>query len=320
MKKTILAMAVPALLAAGTASASINLHDADGVSVSLKGASEIQYAQLLKKNADGAFRIDDGDLELNTSVEISDSLSAIADLAFEFESGDFTNDVVYVGLDGDFGTVTFGRQYLISDDAGIGKDYELGFEQFGFVTTHGSQAAKYTYDADQFYFGVSTLLTSDGVDTTDNEPTVVDGRIGARFGDLDARVYIYNGQDLSFKYDGTTAVATDVNAFDIEAEYSFDAISLAALYGQLEYKRVSDGDKYKLNVVEIAASYSMGDFTYAVGYNIVDSDVSGVDTINNYYGNVTYKLNGNAKVYAELGDADVDGIDMGYVVGMEVAF
>ncbi|MGL5291720.1 MAG: porin, partial [Vibrionaceae bacterium] len=43
MKKTILALAVPAALVAGTANASINLYSSESSTVDLSGAAEIQY-------------------------------------------------------------------------------------------------------------------------------------------------------------------------------------------------------------------------------------------------------------------------------------
>ena len=43
MKKTILALAVPALLAAGAAQASVTLFEEDGTKVEVSGAAEVQY-------------------------------------------------------------------------------------------------------------------------------------------------------------------------------------------------------------------------------------------------------------------------------------
>ena len=76
-----------------------------------------------------------------------------------------SNDELWVGLGGDFGTLTFGRQLLISDDAGIGKDYELGFEQIDFGTTEGNETIKYVFDNGQFYFGLSHDLDASMHDT-----------------------------------------------------------------------------------------------------------------------------------------------------------
>ena len=43
MKKTLLALTVPALLVAGSASAAVSLYDQDGTQVTMSGAAEVQY-------------------------------------------------------------------------------------------------------------------------------------------------------------------------------------------------------------------------------------------------------------------------------------
>ena len=169
MKKTILAMAVPAtMLAAGTANANVNLYNADGVSVDVSAAAEIQYINKFSTTQDGHIRIDDADLMFTTSAEVTGNLKAIAGLGFKFESdtagndfadvGDTKSDRLYVGLSSNFGTLTMGRQLLIADDMGNAKDYELGTEQIGVDTTAANQAVKWVYDSEMFYAGADIAL------------------------------------------------------------------------------------------------------------------------------------------------------------------
>ena len=78
MKKTLLALSV---LAAGSAQAGINLYDANGVVVDLSGAAEVQYLQPIQDkdndNADAGIHLDDGDLQLNTTIAVTDQLNAV---------------------------------------------------------------------------------------------------------------------------------------------------------------------------------------------------------------------------------------------------
>ncbi|WP_318440861.1 porin [Photobacterium leiognathi] len=326
MKKTLLALAV---VAAGSANAGINLYDANGVKVDLSGAAEVQYREDYNPLKDAELRIDDADLAINTSIAISEQLSAVAGTAFEYEDGDVRNDELWAGFSSDFGTLTFGRQYMISDDSGIGKDYELGSESIDFVQTNGNEVIKYVYDNGTFYFGASHDLDDSGkvVDDKgnvfqDSDTSITDARIGYRVAGLDARVYYYTGDNVA----GTTfeeGGLIDVEGYNVEAEYGFGAVGLAASFGQVEYKNSRGADKLRANVYQVAADYTIDKTTFAIGYNNYDRrDKSG----DNYavYANVTQQLHSNVKVYAEIGDTDTKfggrSADFGYVAGMEVKF
>lgn len=326
MKKTLLALSV--LAVAGTANAGINLYDADGVTVDLSAAAEVQYYQGYAEEqgdgltqADGKIRLDDGDLALNTTVAVTDQLNTVAGIAFKFEDQEVKNDELWVGIGGDFGTMTFGRQLLIADDSGIGKDVELGGEAIDFVTTEGDQVFKYVFDNGQFYAGVSALLNSDGKDQTSDEGQVIDGRLGARFGDLDARVYLYTSEDMK-------GAGSSRDGFNLEAEYTMGAMSFAGSYGQIENETAAKA-KTDIDVIMLSGSYTMDKTTFAAGYNFYDVD-GAKDEINSFYANVTQQLHSNVKVYGEIGYTDLEFTDeitktnedagFGYVVGMEVLF
>ncbi|KLV09353.1 porin [Photobacterium aquae] len=331
MKKTLLALSV---LAAGSAQAGINLYDANGVTVDLSGAAEVQYLQPIQAEgdkSDAGLHLDDGDLQLNTTIAITDGLNAVAGIGFAFEKRDVENDKLFVGLGGDFGTMTFGRQLYISDDMGIGKDYELGFSQVDFVQTEGNEAIKYVFDNGQFYFGLTHDLdaNADGLADRNNatdflggDGTVTDARLGARFGDFDVRGYYYTADNINKS-------ATDVDGFNLEAEYVMGAFAFAASYGNIEYtSSANSANKSDADVFEINGSYTLGKNTFALGYNRADVSVDGSGeylengTTDNVYANVTHQLHSNVKVYGELGWADQDGadLDLGYLVGMEVKF
>ena len=326
MKKTLLALAV---LTAGSANAGINLYDANGVKVDLSGATEVQYREDYDPSKDAELRIDDADLAINTTVAISEQLNVVAGTAFEYEDGDVRNDELWAGFGGDFGTLTFGRQYLISDDSGVGKDYELGSESVDFVQTNGNEVIKYVYDNGTFYFGAShdlkdsgDVVDKDGNVFANDDTSITDARIGYRVAGLDARVYYYTGDHVAgttFDKDGYV----DVDGYNVEAEYGFGSVGLAASFGQVKYKNAYGVDLLRANVYQIAADYTIDKTTFAIGYNNYDRrDESG----DNYavYANVTQQLHSNVKVYAEIGntDAKFDGrdADFGYVAGMEVKF
>ncbi len=321
MKKTLIALAV---LASGSAQAGIDLYNENGININLSGAAEVQYADRdWNKKTDGELRIDDADLQLNTTVQLSENLSAVAGMGFAYEAEEVNADELWAGFKGNFGTVTFGRQLLISDDAGIGKDYELGFEQINFVDTAGGSSVKYRFDNDQFYFGASHELNNND----DTAPEITDGVIGVRVNpNLDIRVYGYKGTNLDYQNN------VDAKGYNVEAEYVFNNIALAASYGNMDYYASSDDSiKADLEVFDVAASYTLGKNTMAVGYNraIAQGSIANFNIISNHadnvYANITHKFNNNVRVYTELGysSMDLEGQhfdNIGYVAGMEVKF
>ncbi|MEL6113917.1 porin [Photobacterium sp. SP02] len=315
MKKTLIALSV---LAAGSANASVNLLDQDGVIVDLSGSAEVQFIQKIvadNVDSDPSIRLDDGDITLNTTIPVNNNLNVVAGLSFDLSntnadgsSSDFFNDELYAGFQGNsFGTLTFGRQYLISDDAGIGKDYEMGTEELGFDATQGSEVIKYVYDNGQFYFGASH-----DVNANDNGG-ITDARLGARFAGLDVRGYYYISEDVN-------NAGEEITGYNLEAEYVFGAFAVAGSYGNGEVENAAGQTTLDADIISLAGSYTMGKNTFALGYN--RGDVDGGEATDNVYANVTHQLHSNVKLYAELGWADGDNTDydLGYVAGMEVLF
>ena len=329
MKKTLLALAV--LTAAGSVNAGINLYDANGVKVDLSGAVEVQLYDGFEKNGDSTIRLDDGDLVLNATVAVSENLNVVSGTAFKYESRELENYELWAGFSGDFGTLTFGRQLLVSDDSGIGKDYELGAAQVDFVQTEGDRVAKYVYDNGTFYTAVSHDMD------TDNSTTITDGRVGFRTGGLDLRAYGYDGKRIGLKgliNNGSDAngkpiiipgdAGEDIRGYNLEAEYALGAINLAASFGQVKYQ-AADTNKTEKNIdlYEINGSYTIDKTTMALGYVRGEDKVANGNEINNIYANVTQQLHSNVRAYVEVGYADdkKDTLeDFGYLAGLEVKF
>lgn len=332
-------MAVPALLAAGTVNASINLYQADGVVVDLSAAAEIQYIQkyinpaivdpslglnpnyLGSNGIDPYLRIDDADLLFTAEVAITDKLSGVSGIGFAFESDTADNgttmaDELFVGLKSDFGTLTFGRQLLLADDVGNSKDYELGTEQINFVQTAGAQVIKWIYDNGSFYAGLDVDLDNNiqgPTPTVDNKGRQIYGaRVGARYAGADARVYYYDGQNIE------TGIYAPINAnplqhiegFNVELDYNYGPFDFATSFGRVEYRDVVNGNnKNIVRVWQVSGSYQANEKTaIAVGFDALDSAPKGTylkHKSGNVYANVTYGLHNNATIYAEIGLADI---------------
>jgi predicted porin len=300
MKKTLVALAV--LAAAGSVNAA-EVYSNDGVTTSLSGVAEVQlidnegYA-----DKDLAVRLDDFDITAATSVALSDDVAAVGavSLGQDRDTSNVSADRVYVGFaSAEMGTITFGQQTLLSDDDGIGADYEFGGVQYGTKTEDSTDVVKYVYDNGQFYTGLSYDVAE-----SNGEQSSIDGRIGFRVDSLDVRLYAYSDET-----DGA-----DETDFNLEGVYTADALAIAASIGSMD---VSD---VQTDVAEINVKYTVEATTYALGYSYAKADNDGAKSVDTVYANVTQKLAPSVKVYAEAG-YQADAVEeFGYVTGMEVSF
>ncbi|CZF77431.1 porin [Grimontia marina] len=319
MKKTILAMAVPALLAAGAVNAA-TIYDQDGVTVAVGGAAEVQIIQNYEftgedKNLD--VRLDDGNLNFSTEVAVSDSLTALGYFDFDWEKGNVSNSDLYAGFKGNFGTFTVGRQTTIWDDTGIGKDIELGMSQFGVVgDASGNNVIKYRYDGD-VWFGIAHDLDAWNEETEANEGNEhTDLGVGTSVAGVDLAGYYITGDSSS---------TTEYDAFQLSAVYNVDAFTAGVAYSDFETEVNGATDKSDSgSLIELLFGYGAGDWQYYLGYNLAESDDD--DEYQNVYANATYKLHANVTTYVEAGWEEVEASGgssddaTGFLVGMEVKF
>ncbi|MCG7495960.1 porin [Vibrio sp. Of7-15] len=328
MKKSLLALAV--LTAAGSVNAATIL-DSDGVKVDVTGAAEVQYYKDFSKDKNAYLRMDDGDINFATTVEVADGLSAVAGIGFEFEkgatsntgstiggtNGNVENDELFVGLSSNFGTTTFGRQITVSDDAGIGEDYELGTESLDFSITEGEEVIKHKFEGENYWLAGSIASTGQGSKGTTQ--SAFDFGAGVTFNAFEARVFFQSASDVN------NVAGADLTAWNLEGVYSVDdALSLAASFGTSELE-TNGTTTNEVDVIAFAATYQMDDKnTIAGGLNLGEQTVGSAASVDatNFYVNITHKLHSNVKAYAELGFVDIDNQDhdTGYLAGLEVSF
>ncbi|MGX9415796.1 porin [Vibrio sp. WJH972] len=292
MKKTLVALAV---LAAGSVNAA-EVYNDGGVSTSISGVAEVQLiGNEGYTDSDLAVRIDDFDLTASTSVALSEDTSAIGEVSIDEDAADRT----FVGFSSaSMGTITFGKQLYIADDAGIGADFEFGGAQYGTTNASGDDVIKYVFDNGSFFFGLSTDL-----EESDGENSDVDGRIGVYVGDLTLAIYALDGEATGF----------EESAYNVQATYSADALTFNASIGSKETNDV------ETEYLEANVKYSMDATSYALGFSTADTDGAD-DTVDTIYANVVNQLATNVRVYGEVGFQADATEELGYVAGMEVSF
>ncbi len=307
MKKTILATMLTSLFAVSAHSATV--YDADGVTLDVYGDVEVQAGKSSAEDSSKMIRLDDADFGIQAGYKVGEDLTAIGVISVtgedeEDEVAQVNLDDAYVGLSSaQWGTLTMGKQVTISDDIGIGNDFELGIESgYGGGYYDGRQVVKYTVDHGNYYGGISYLLnTATGSDNVES----IDAKLGVRLDALDLTAYL--GKTTVGNADSTNVI--------LEARYAIDALSLEATVG------TSNGytDDEDLTNFGLAAVYSMDKAFVSGGWSITDIDAND-DKLNTYFANVGYAFNSNVTTYVEVGSNDGDDSEVGYYAGMAVSF
>ncbi|MGF1705956.1 porin [Enterovibrio baiacu] len=368
MKKTILALAVPALLAAGAANASISLYEEDGTKVELKGAVEVQYRLSGAEDAfgdnnnasgastnDGQLRVDDGDLAIRIThsedgenyafgaIELrigedkrsnsvtnaaGDEIGTLDVNASGSGVGDVTNDGLYVGLGGNWGEVSFGRQAALIDDTGVSTEYELKDEAgVDFEDTDFDQLIKYKFNGEGYWFGASYNISQDGDNGASSEE-LFELAAGVNIIDsLELRGF-YGDLDNASQRTGTNGnnVSEDATGWDVELAYTEGPFYVGMLYGNFENTDAVNGVTSDRDTFELAGSYTVGKGKFGAGFAIDEDDKANRDATS-YYVNYGYNILENCKVYTEIGFEDVEANNgagdwdgVGYVAGIELKF
>jgi len=318
MKKTILAMAVASLFTGATAQAA-TIFEQEHLTIDVYGDLEVIYINKIneKEQSDGTFKdedpvidIDDADFGFELGCNIGTEVSVTAVLEFTGEGDDVELDDAFVGFVSDkWGSLTVGQQVTIFDDAGIGSDYQFGFNDFFEQDVASTQVIKYTVDAGTFYGGIAYLLNN-ATGSDDNEHAI-DGKVGMRFADFDFVVF-YGDSDTVI--DDEIVESTNLN---FELYYTLGDIGLAAAYSTRDVE-TNGGSEVTTDAYGLAATYQMGKAQFAVGWALIDGEDQ--DTINDYYINASYAYTNSVNMYVEVGDSDDDNTEFGYVAGMQVTF
>ena len=344
MKKTLLAVSIATLFAAGSASA-VEVYNQDGTKVGISGKLDVQFINDMndaadKTELDNVLKVDDSEFGFAIGHELDNGMTVGGVLKFEANKGSAKATDAYVGVKfAEFGTFSAGYQATIYDDAGIGTDMEFGpgayYEQ---TETSGQQVIKYKFDNDVFYTGVAYMLNNTMAESDD--VSVVDGNIGVRLGGFDLAIYVGSLQKdfvMKKKIKAKDAVPGKSAAIPGQKAAYSGNMSRAALQGTytigdltvgLSYE-ISDNEGYKNSGFGGGiVSYDLNKWNFSGGVfaiqkvEVEDATYSkfNKDAATAGYLNTTYHFSKYVSTYAEVGLSDADGSEVGYVAGMIAKF
>lgn len=292
MKRNLLAIAIPALLIAGTASASIEVWNKDGNKVDFYGRVYALNYLTDRNNQTGEGDKTTARLGMSGETQISDSLSGYGRWEYEAKAGsDADNETryAYAGLNfGDFGSFDYGR------NDGVLKtltSYTDVLPEFGgdasnndiYALTARTKAVA-TYRNSNFFGLVNGLrFAVQYADNGDNSSTQylnkhdrTDHDSAEAWGSVIDWDVLDSGLSIGAGY-AQTGGHKDAKAWSAGAKYNNDNLYLAALYIQGKQKygwekasSTSNTDDLKTKGFELVAQYGIdfevGRLTPSVAY------------------------------------------------------
>ncbi|MGL6333750.1 porin [Aeromonas jandaei] len=350
MKKTILAIAIPALFASAANAAVI--YDKDGTTFDVYGRVQANYygdTNAWDKDL-GAYKDVDGELKAQTrlgwsgKVALNNTWSAFAKTEWQVaaeDSGYKTSDIdprhIYVGFDGSqYGKVLFGQ----TDTA-----YYTGLiEKTDIFNEWGSEANAYggRQEGQVIYMGKwGGFFANASYQTNDDKAELTfgsdnNGKPVALASKLDKGYAASMGYDFDFglglaagyaKNDyksNTTGVKSDKEDWALAASYAINGFYFAGLYNESQITRSSEEVNFK--GYELAASYNVDAWTFLTGYNfskidsVTNSTVKPEDIADYTYLGVQYAFTPKLKAYTEYKIVGLDNKDDEWTVALQYNF
>ncbi|WP_109427562.1 porin [Aggregatibacter kilianii] len=295
MKKTVIALAIAALAAAGTSSAA-TVYNQDGTKVELGGSMRI-FLGKLGKNQRGDLVNDGSRIKINASQALDNGLSAFVGYELRFERdarknkeksnnnfGDPTTRNLFVGLGFEnVGKLSFGRQATGADDV-VGDSLYYDSGALSPLTTRADKSVKFrSADFNGFSFTLDYLFgnaekyttkKSVGIDKRTGLPTVDETRDNYKNGYQASAFYNHDFAEnhkfdvgLTYgvnQYDTKLSSSTNrrVHTWAASMHYQLDAFNFGTAYGQV-YSEVKNSGlpNARAQYVFLEGKYNLNDLT-----------------------------------------------------------
>ena len=325
MKKTLLALAVPALLAASAANAA-TVYEKDGQKFEVTGRAQANYYNNAASDSNGSTVEGSGRLGLRGSSAINDTWSAIARVEWKVagetsDNGTFDVRHMYAGFDGSqYGTIIAGQTdtayYAVVAPTDIFNEWgSYGNSYWGYrggaANFGGRQEGQIIYSNSfgGFRGGVSYRLAED----TENLDKSYAGNLGYDFG-FGVGVTVAADQ-----YDSQDGLA-DQSDWGLSATYGTfgEGLYLAGVYTQSDIEQTGVDNTHK--GYELAATYSLANgLGFLSGYNYTE-DENDVELTDEFLLGAMYNFSSNLLGYTEFALDQRDDADNLATVALQYNF
>ncbi|MFM5839670.1 porin [Aeromonas rivipollensis] len=344
MKKTILAIAIPALFASAANAAVV--YDKDGTSFDIYGRVQANY--YTDHNDADAELIGTSRLGWSGKVALNNTWSGIAKTEWQVASENSNNNDsdsdtfkarhVYVGFDGtQYGKIIFGQTDTafydvleptdIFNEWGDAGNYYDGRQEGQIIYSNSYQGfkGKLSYQTNDD----TAVIVSDvgGQTVTDVFPNLKRnyGYAAAAGYDFDFGLGLNAGYAYSDLENKVTGDSGDKTEWALGAHYAINGFYFAGVYteGELDNDATNTGGKGR--GYELAASYNVDAWTFLAGYNFKEgkdsaSGSSYEDQVDETLLGVQYNFTSKLKAYTEYKIQGIDDLDDEFTVALQYNF
>ena len=316
MKKTLLAVAIPAVFFANSASA-VEILKSDEALVDFYGQLRTEVKKL--DGTDVTLNAGSSRAGVQAQYAVTDSVDIFGKVEFGLNyntaSEDYTmkNRLHFAGVDTDFGKFSFGRQWVVADDIyGADYSYFFGGTALRYSTLSGARhdsLIKYNYEGENFIVAGNVGLAED-----DTNQELAELYVASSLGDFNFHVGGGVNTDKTGVAEG--GIELENTYYEGTVEYTFGPALIGFTYYNAEVEAKGTDAKVKENAYSLAGTYSWADNATAyAGYEYTEQDPSNTNVIEDgdgkvFYIGTDYHFNSWSRIYVEY--AYADGQTLGY--------
>ena len=338
MKKTILAIAIPALFASAANAAVV--YDKDGTSFDIYGRVQANYYG--EHDDTDAELVGSSRLGWSGKVALNNTWSGIAktewQVSAENSANKFDSRHIYVGFDGtQYGKIIFGQTDtafydvleptdIFNEWGDVGNFYDGRQEgQIIYSNTYGGFKGKLSYQTnDDEAVEVSDVGSDTNVTIFPNTKRKY-GYAAAAGYDFDFGLGLNAGYAYSDLENKTTGDSGEKSEWALGAHYAINGFYFAGVYTEGDLKNDANGNKGEGRGYELAASYNVDAWTFLAGYNFKEAknnvaNTGYVDKIDETLLGVQYSFTSKLKAYTEYKIQGIDNLDDEFTVALQYNF
>lgn len=305
MKKTLLAMLIPALTATSAHAAEIYKSDIGAVDFYGQLRTQLQMSD----SDDVTLSAGSSRTGVKANYTVNDSLSVFGKVEFGLagNGGDLENRLHIAGVDTDYGKLSFGRQWVSGDDVyGADYSYFFGAAALFYDDINGarhSSLIKYNLDKENFWVAATV-----GLDEDDSEQSLYEVFAGTTVADVNLHAGFGVTED---SVAGSDYEGLENQFFEVTAEYTFGDAFVGFSYNNGVLSQLDGDMEITSHGYSLAGIYSLTEkLALYSGLELVTLDLTNIegnpDDFTNFYLGAEYQINDFSKVYAEYGFADGD--------------
>ena len=342
MKKTILAIAIPALFASAANAAVV--YDKDGTSFDIYGRVQANYYG--EHDDTDAELVGSSRLGWSGKVGLNNTWSGIAktewQVSAENSDNKFNSRHIYVGLDGtQYGKIIFGQTDtafydvleptdIFNEWGDVGNFYDGRQEgQIIYSNTFGGFKGKVSYQTND---DVAVKVTDVGQGI--KEDAIYGPNAKRNYGYAAAAGYDFDfglGLNAGYAYSDLENTVTgdsgEKSEWALGAHYAINGFYFAGVYTEGDLKNDATGNKGEGRGYELAASYNVDAWTFLAGYNFAEGKVlsnsagsSYEDIVDETLLGVQYNFTSKFKAYTEYKIQGINDKDDEFTVALQYNF